>query len=447
MKVQTRLSIFSSMAFGIIFVIISVLIYVLFYRNAIRSQYDILKKTSLITAIFFLEEDELDKDEFSNAKKQFDEFVSNPYYQIYNEIDSISYGSSLLPIPSDILNKIRQKRSLAFTYNDFYCYGIFYEDNQGDFVVITKEKKEDLEIQLQILLSILVLAFVIGIIVIIFLSRWMSHIAYRPFKTVIDQVNNISTQNLDRQIKIPNTKDELQDLIITFNDLLAKISETFNIQQNFVKYVSHEFKTPLASMMGNLEVFSIKDRTPEQYKQLSKELILQINQLEEILNTLIIISDLRNSSDITSQVRIDEVVWEIVFKISDQYKKANIYVDIEILPENETLLTISIDRTQLLIALFNLIENAVKYSNGKQIEIRIFKNEFTLGLSITDHGIGIPSEELKYISKPFYRADNTNQIQGSGIGLSIALRILEKNGIKYNIQSIENKGTTITLLF
>ncbi len=435
------------MAFGIIFVIISVLIYVLFYRNAIRSQYDILKKTSLITAIFFLEEDELDKDEFSNAKKQFDEFVSNPYYQIYNEIDSISYGSSLLPIPSDILNKIRQKRSLAFTYNDFYCYGIFYEDNQGDFVVITKEKKEDLEIQLQILLSILVLAFVIGIIVIIFLSRWMSHIAYRPFKTVIDQVNNISTQNLDRQIKIPNTKDELQDLIITFNDLLAKISETFNIQQNFVKYVSHEFKTPLASMMGNLEVFSIKDRTPEQYKQLSKELILQINQLEEILNTLIIISDLRNSSDITSQVRIDEVVWEIVFKISDQYKKANIYVDIEILPENETLLTISIDRTQLLIALFNLIENAVKYSNGKQIEIRIFKNEFTLGLSITDHGIGIPSEELKYISKPFYRADNTNQIQGSGIGLSIALRILEKNGIKYNIQSIENKGTTITLLF
>lgn len=447
MKVQTRLSIFSSFAFGIIFVIISFLIYALFYRNAIYSQNELLKKNSLITAIFFLEEDELDKEEFSKVKNQFNELVSNTYYQIYNKEDSVAYGSILELIPSSILDEIRKKRNLSFTYNDFYCFGIYYEDNQGDFVVVTKERKEDIAIQLNILLGILILAFIVGIVAIIFLSRWLSHIAYRPFRTVIEQVNNISTQNLNKQIKIPNTKDELQDLIITFNDLLAKISEAFIIQQNFVRYVSHEFKTPLASMMGNLEVFSIKERTPEEYKKLAGELIQQINQLEETLNTLIVVSDLSNNSDLSSLVRIDEIIWGIISKIDSQYRKADISVNIEVSSEDEDLLAVTIDKTQLFTALYNLIENAVKYSHGRLINIHIFKKEGQLAVSIIDKGIGIPSEELAYISKPFYRAGNINKIQGSGIGLSIALRILEKNNIQYQIESMVDEGTTIILLF
>ncbi len=447
MKVQTRLSLFSSVIFGIIFVIIALLIYVLYYRNAVRSQYNILKKTSLITAIFYLEEDELNKDEFSKAQKQFEEFVSNTYYQIYNDQDSISYGSPLLPVSPILLNEIREKRSLAFTHGEFFCYGIFYEDNQGDFVVIAKERKEMVERQLNILLWILVVSFVIGIAAIIFLSRWMANMAYRPFRTIIRQVDNISTRDLDKQIKIPNTKDELQDLIVTFNKLLTKISETFVIQKNFVSYVSHEFKTPLTTMLGNLEVFSLKNRTPEEYKKLTQQMINEIKQLEDTLNTLIIISDLRNESDITSQERIDEIIWEIISKISAQYHKADITVNMDILPEDENLLSVSIDRTQLLIALYNLIENAVKYSNGENILIRLYKHREKLSLSIKDRGIGIPAEQMVNISKPFYRADNTAQVKGSGIGLSIALRIFEKNGIHCTVNSVINEGTTVQLDF
>ncbi|MFT3994537.1 MAG: HAMP domain-containing sensor histidine kinase [Dysgonomonas sp.] len=447
MKVQNRLSLFSSIVFGIIFAIMSLLIYMLYSQNAKKTIFDNLKKTSYITAIFYLEEDELNKDEFAKAKAQFDEFANNSYYQIYDQNNNVSYGSESINIDVNILNTIREKQNLMFEEEDYLCFGIFYEDNQGDFVVITREKRDELANQQNMLLWILLASFSIGLISIIFLSKWIANIAYRPFRVVIRQVDNISTKNLDVQIKSPNTKDELQDLITTFNKLLAKISETVLIQKNFASYVSHEFRTPLASMLGNIEVFSLKDRSPEEYKELSVKMIEQIHQLENILNTLMVISDLRKNTDTIVSLRIDELIWEIIDKISERYINSKIQVNIDIQPEDEDLLSISKDRTELLMALFNLIENAVKYSRGEIVNIYLYKENDSLSMQIEDKGIGIPKEQLDRISKPFYRANNTNQIQGSGIGLSIALRILDKNNISYRLESDTNTGTRITLSF
>jgi len=121
MKVQTRLSLFSSIAFGIIFIIISALIYGLYYHNTLRSMYDNLRQTSFITGIFFLEEDELNKDDFAKAKQQFNEFVSNSYYQIFNERDSVSYGSETFTVSSEKLEMIRKKEKLAFIDGEYIC--------------------------------------------------------------------------------------------------------------------------------------------------------------------------------------------------------------------------------------------------------------------------------------------------------------------------------------
>lgn len=445
MKVQTRLSIASSVVFGIVFAAISVLIYGLYHKNAEKALYDHMETTSYLIALFYLEEDELNNEEFSHIKAQFNRFVSNAYYQIYNERDSVYYGSDGTHVSGETLNLIREKESLFFSDEEFYCYGIYYEDNQGDFVVVAKERKSELQDQLQILLWILFIAFIIGIVLIILLSRLLAYVAYRPFSDVIDQVNNISTHNLDVQIESPGTNDELQDLIDTFNDLLSKISDTVIMQKNFVKYVSHEFKTPLASLLGNLEVFAMKDRTPKEYEAISQKLIKEIYQLQEILDTLIVISDLREKSDAFSYFRIDELVWQIISKISEWHQNAKILVNMNVLPEDESLLTIHKDRTQLLMALFNLIENAAKYSKGRTVEISMEKADGRLCFSIKDDGIGIPDDQLKHISKPFYRADNVYEIRGSGIGLSIALRILEKNDIRYDIESKDGEGTLVRL--
>jgi len=340
----------------------------------------------------------------------------------------------------------RKKKALSGQKNEF-CYGIFYEDNQGDFVVVAQGDKTILEGQQQLLLWILISAFLVGLFAIILLSRWVARIAYRPFSEVIRQVNNISTHDLDMHIQSPGTKDELQDLIETFNHLLTKITDSITIQKNFVKYVSHEFKTPLASMLGNIDLFTIRNRTPEEYRILADKLSQQIIQMEKILETLIIISDLKKENEMGNQTRVDELLWEIIRKMKDVYPQAKVRINVNISPEDETYLSVEKDPTQLWIALFNLIDNAIKYSRGKNVSIELHKNETGLCLNITDQGIGIPADQLETISKPFHRADNTGEVRGSGIGLSLALRIFKKNNIEYSIHSEINIGTRITLYF
>lgn len=445
MKIQVRQSLYSSIAFGVVFIAISVLIYIFYYQNSKKEIYKNLEKTAYITALFYLEEDELNAKEFKKIREQFEEIVSGTEYQVYDIQNQIIWGSIEEKIPNEILETIKQRNRLSFSSEMNFCHGIFYEDNQGNFIIIAKEPKSVLNEQLVSLFWILFSALIIGLVAVVLLSRWLAHIAYKPFSDVIKQVKNIPPNNPSSQIDSPNTQDELQELTDTFNHLLEQISETFVIQKNFVSYVSHEFKTPLASMLGNLEVFSLKDRTPEEYEELSLNLISQIHQLEGILNTLIVVSDLRENVELSNQFRIDELIWEIIEKISSNYTNSQVEVQIDILPEDENLLIVHKDRTQLSIALFNIIENAIKYSRGKVVNINIFKEQEKLCLSVQDRGMGIPPPELENISKPFYRANNTNGIQGSGIGLSIALRILEKNGIKYKIQSKEGVGTVIQL--
>jgi signal transduction histidine kinase len=447
MKIQVRQSLYSSIAFGVIFIIISSFIYIFYSENAQNSIYKNLEKTAYIAAFFHLEEDELNAKEFEKVREQFDEIVSGTAYQVYDTQDSIVWGNRDEEIPLPVLSKIHKEKHLHFSTEANFCYGIFYEDNQGDFIIIAKEPKDTLNEQLISLLWALLSALIFGLVAVVLLSRWLAHIAYKPFSDVIKQVRNIPANNPTKQIASPNTKDELQELTDTFNRLLEQISETFIIQKNFVSYVSHEFKTPLASMLGNLEVFSLKDRSPEEYEELSQKLISQVRQLEGILNTLIIVSDLRKDTSLDNQFRIDELIWEIIEKVSFNYANNKVDVQIDILPEDENLLVVYKDRTQLLMALFNIIENAVKYSRGEPITIKLYKSADSLCLFVKDKGIGISPEDIKYISKPFYRAGNANPIQGSGIGLSIALRILEKNDIEYEIQSQEGIGTTIALSF
>lgn len=447
MKVGNRLTLYCSIIFGVVFAVSSLLIYFLYYNNVERNIYKSLEKNAYISAFFYLEEDELDAKEFDKVRKQFKELVPATSYQLYNVNNELSFGDEVLTVPPRVLDEIKSNASKSFELDDYLCYGMFYEDNQGDFVIITKENIEVLTDQMAPLSSILFIAFLVGLLAIVVFSRWIARVAYRPFSSVIRQVNNISANKLDVQIESPNTKDELQDLIETFNELLAEISETFVIQKNFVNYVSHEFKTPLASLLGNLEVFSIKDRSPEEYNQLTKKLITDIHQLEDILETLLAVSDLRTEKKLESKTRVDEIVWDLVAKVSKKYVDARVDVDITIEAEDEDLMYVNMNRTQLFMALLNLVENSIKYSQNRTAVVTIYKKDSSLNISIVDTGIGIPKSQLKNISQPFYRANNTQSVQGFGIGLSIAFRILEKNNVIYIIDSEEGKGTSINLTF
>ena len=447
MKLRNRLTLISSATFGFVFIIASVLIYISFYNSSEKVVFKELQKTCLLSAIYYLEKDELPHYEHSAIKDQFEENIQNDIVRVYDEYNRIAFGNKQIDrnINAKNLEFIRKNRKLSFKSNNHFYYGIFYNDNQGDFVVFVKTTSDVFNSQTNRLLVIMIIVLFAGLFLIFLLSRLLSSIAYKPITKVINQVNSMELNNLDKPISSSNTNDEVQDLITTFNNLLSRLSDTFAIQKNFINYVSHEFKTPLASISGNLEVFAQKERTPEEYQKVTSEALENVYHIEEILNNLMMLSGLKTIHSDNETFRIDETVFNINDKIFEVYNNQEIKIDLEVM--DEKLLSVKGSEMQIQLALYNLIENAVKYSNQNPIRISLSESKNQLQITIQDYGKGIQKDDLNLVQQTFYRGKNVGNIKGSGIGLSLATIIFKQNNIQFSITSEENAGTQITLLF
>ncbi len=444
MKLRKRLTILSSITFGVIFLIASTIIYGLFYKTNETSVIKNLKKTALVTGIYYLEKDEQSLQEHNNIRREFENLISRDDIAVFDEFDEVAYGKMVndsVIRPFD-LNQVRKKKEHVInTRNDFY-YGLYYADNQGDFVVFVKENKDVFNTLMNRLLYILVIVLVLGLFIIYLLSRFLGNMAYEPIQKIIDQVRQKEIDRLNEPIRLQQSYSEIQELVETYNDLMAKASETFVIQKNFINYVSHEFRTPLAAISGSLEVFSQKDRTPEEYQEVASRSIERVKELEEILNNMLLLSGAINSKDFMF-FRIDEIIWNIVEEVTVSLK-AHIHVDFKV--ENVGLLSVKGNEKQLQLALYNLIENGLKYSENKPLSISLSEKENKLHLVIKDEGIGIDENDLPYIQQTFYRGKNVGDIKGSGIGLSLASTIFKIHQIDFNIIT-SNQGTEIHLQF
>ncbi|SHH13881.1 sensor histidine kinase [Flavobacterium johnsoniae] len=448
MKIRDRFTLISSLTFSVVFVIASLITYFSFYSYSEKIVYNELQKTCLLTGIFYLEKDELPENQHLIIGQQFRENSLEIITRVYDEKNQIVYGDKTLDnnINQSKLDYVRKNRKLSFKSKHHFYFGSYYHDNQGDFVVFVKKNDTDFKTMTDRLLIIMILVLISGLISIYIVSRVLSNLAYAPIKNIINQVNEIQATSLDRQIVSPNSKDDIQELIESYNNLLKRLSDTFIIQKNFINYVSHEFKTPLTAISGNLEVFAQKDRSSAEYKEMSEKVLENVYQIEDTMNTLMMLSGLRENMELNEIFRVDELVWDINDQLSASYHlKGQIQIALEVL--NDKLLSIKGNSNEIKIALFNIIENAVKYSAGNSIKISLSEHNQQLKIVIEDQGKGISEEDLQFIKQTFYRGKNVSDIKGSGIGLPLANVIFKQNNIEFTIASKKDAGTTVTLVF
>lgn len=447
MKIKNRLTFLTSLTFGVVFIGAAVVIYILFYQSSEKRIYNDLQKICLLSAIYYLEQDELPLKEHKQIKQQYDEHIKEVEVGIYDANNKIAYGKNLSSrsITPDLLNSARKKGKLTFKSKENFYASIFYRDNQGDFVVIVKASDTDFTALVNQLMLIMGLVLVVGLIVIFFVSRLLSNLAYKPIDAIIEQVNEIEASSLDRIITNVDTDDELQKLIESYNNLLKRLADTFKTQKNFINYVSHEFKTPLASISGHLEVFAQKERSPEEYQNLTQKVIKNVYEVEQILNTLLIVSGLKIEVATRDKFRLDELIWSINDSIAalPQFKNTVLQIEFHVVDQNK--LEVKGNESEISMAVYNIIENAVKYANGKPVAIELAQKEENLQLTISDQGTGISTHDLKHIHETFYRGTNVGSVQGSGIGLSLASILFAKNNIAFAIDSEKEKGTTVIL--
>lgn len=444
MKLKHRLSLYSLGIFSIIILIFSVLIYFSYYAQMKEKEYQSLESKSLLAAIFYLEQDELSLLEHANVKSQLQKTISRSNIAVF---DSVGHHKNGDMQPTDdikeaFLDQVRAQRNASFDSDAYFYNGIFYHDNEGDFVVVTREPKADFNAQMLSLFHILLIVFLLGIVFIFLFSQYLSYLAYQPIIRIIDQIKDRDSKNFNEPLTLQETYAEVEDLVETYNHFVTRIAETFNVQKNFIDYVSHELRTPITALLGTLEVTESKTRSAQEYGAVMQQLKQYTTDLQETLDQMMLLSGAKTSFEFKT-IRVDEIIWQLVENMV-LYHNAHIEVDIQV--HDQSLLSTAGNDKLLELAIGNLLENAIKYSDNQLVKILFTEENGRLQLSIIDQGIGIPTHDLLHIRQNFFRGNNTHNYQGKGVGLSIASVILTLHRVELQIQS-SGSGTSAILYF
>lgn len=288
-----------------------------------------------------------------------------------------------------------------------------------------------------------------------FSGYWLITKALNPIKTIIRESREIqavgSDLSLKKRLAIPSIKDEIFSLVTTLNQLLDRIEQSVRSQDDFVANAAHQLKTPLAVIRGELEVFQTRSRTETETIALHTSLTQEIERLYLIIENLLLLSHISADPGSLLQnqpLRLDEIVIEQVSRLTAFAKtrsvKCNLNIDPELKAEE---LTIARGDPELFGALvFNLVENAIKYTaENSAVEVEITKNQ-NLEIRITDHGPGIPDDEKPRVFERFYRGTKTRGSQpGSGIGLSLAKKIADLHQMGLEFQTELGRGSTFVI--
>lgn len=443
MKLRNRLSLYSSAIFSVIILVISAIIYFSFYESMERKEMQALHSKSLLAGVFYLDQDELSAIEHNQVKNQLLKTISRKNIAIYNDANQHILGNMVQDssISVSFLKNSRTQQSASFTTKDYFYNGIFYKDNQGDFVVVTRESKRDFNDQMNSLLTILILASLGGLVVIYLFSQYLGFIAYKPIMQMNEQIKKRNLENFSTPLEVKNSYSEIEDLLKTYNHFIEQISRTFGVQKNFIDYVSHELRTPITALLGTLEVTDHKKRSLEEYEGVIQNLKQYTNDLQETLDQMMLLSGVKTNFDL-KPIRIDEVVWQVI-ENSVLYHHAQIEVDLQV--EDDRLLTIQGNDKLLEVAIGNIIGNAIKYSNNQKIRVVFLQVKDKLQIQIIDQGIGILQDDLDRIKQSFVRGNNTQNYQGKGIGLSIANIIFKLHHIEMALKPNQPKGTVVLL--
>ncbi|WP_300687680.1 HAMP domain-containing sensor histidine kinase [Chryseobacterium sp.] len=333
----------------------------------------------------------------------------------------------------------RQYIALQFESNGekFYIIGSA-EDVTGKAHIA--EFKKDIII---IYISCIVLIFIIGFL--------FSYYTLKPLKDIIVQIRDISEHNLDQRLDIPKAKDEIYELTETFNSTFNRLEKSFNSHKQFVTTLSHEFRTPLSTLIAELELAKELNVTLDDYKLSIDNALQDANDASELSSALLDFA--RASYDVSQislvKVRLDEILAEA--KLALLQKNINYKIGINYVgnttDEDENNYDFHGNPYLLQVAFSNLMENACKYSRDKSCHVEIETNAQFIKIKFIDYGIGISEKDLSNIFDLFYRGSNKNFEKGNGIGLSIVKRIVEIHEGKISVHSEISKGSLFTIEF
>lgn len=379
---------------------------------------------------------------------------------------------SLLMIVSCVLMYFFISHSAVSGMDGLQNYMIKVDPQDGDspitFNVDPKALFPQFEQEIQETKEAFLLRSVIATTIIILLSSVCTYFLTKktltPLQKLTSEVSQIQAQNLSTQLAVPNSKDEIAQLTRSFNEMLTRLDNAFSTQKQFSANAAHELRTPLAVLQTNLEVFE-KKQEPEivEYRQLFTMIKEQTARLSQLVGTLLDMTNLK-SVPRTDQVMLEELVDEVFCDLDPVAEKAGISIhfddsssqdwhtdvhtpDASVL--NSNIRNITGSYVLLYRAVYNLVENAIKYNrpNGS-VTVSVKEKNGQAMILVKDTGIGISPENQKKIFDPFFRVDKSRSraMGGAGLGLALVDSIAREHGGSVKVLESNEKGSIIALI-
>jgi two-component system OmpR family sensor kinase len=277
---------------------------------------------------------------------------------------------------------------------------------------------------------------------------FLANKALRPVDEITQIARRIGSGDLSQRIRIKRVNDELGRLAATFNEMIAKLEESFRRVKHFTADASHELKTPLTILRGEVEVGLKKKRTLKEYQRILNSNLEETNRMSRIVDDLLTLSraDMGELTMERKEVELSTLAREV-------------WDDLQILAQERGILLkfmddgftkVEGDPLFLRQLILNITENGLKYTpSGGEVELKVKgdRDQGVVKIFVSDTGVGIAPKDRKRVFDRFFRADKarSRETGGTGLGLSICRWIAQAHKGQIAVKSKVGKGSTFTV--
>lgn len=268
--------------------------------------------------------------------------------------------------------------------------------------------------------------------------------ALAPVDRITATANEITADRLSRRVEVANPDDELGALAQTLNRMIERLERSFAEMQRFTADAAHELRTPLAVIRNEAEVALRMRRSPEAYTQVLENLLEEVSRLSQMAERLLFLS--RQDAGLHPSTREEAAADELLREVAATMQLVASEKGVELSVGPNAVCRLVTDPRQLRRVLYNLLDNAIKYTPvGGSVVLTGAVEGGNWSVTVTDTGVGISAEHLPHVFERFYRADPARSEDGSGVGLGLAICRSIVNGLggRITVTSTLGQGTTL----
>ena len=377
MKVQQKIILAFLVLTGIILLVSCILIYNVSAWQRKQDFKNRLKNRATTTASLLFEVEEVNQ----SLLKKVDSVTVNSLYNesisIYDNGNKLLYNSTknnqdTLKVDEKVFSSARTDSIHFFSVRQKEAMAFSYPAKSGTAVIVISAEDKDGKDRLQQLLLLLLVTFSTGMVLSAFAGYIFSRSMLNPLNKITHTVKSISVKNIEKRLPESNIKDEWDELTKTFNLLLDRLQQSFEIQGRFIANASHELATPLTVITSQIDVALQQDRAAGSYRETLASVKDDIDQLSQLVKSLLEIARTAKGGSIpTSAIRIDELAMDVAASIGKLSNVGKVNLQVDELPENEQECMVNGNYDLLLSAFKNIAENGCKYSTDHLVTLSL----------------------------------------------------------------------------